>query len=295
MPSLKEIRRRITSVKNTQKITRAMKLVSAAKFARANTAVVAARPYGKAFDAMVARLVAAAGDDLQLPLLDSRPERKILIALMATDRGFCGSLNANLFKSTLQFIAGKREDGVQVSLVAWGKRARQFASKLNYTVLNSREKVLERPNYEMAKELADELLTVFEQGDYDRVYVSFVEFRSALTQAPKVMQLLPVGAIGGQPASECREENVNDDRQVIVEPPIDQLLPGLLRREVASVLFRAMLEGSASEHGARMTAMDSATNNASEVLREKKIEYNRARQAAITKELIEITSGAQAL
>jgi F-type H+-transporting ATPase subunit gamma len=288
MPSLKEIRRRINSVKSTQKITRAMKLVSTAKFARANTAVVAARPYGKAFDAMVERLVAAAGDDIELELMQSRQEKKALIALVSTDRGFCGSLNANLFKYTLGFIAKKRKEGVEIEMITLGKRARTLATKLKYKVVSSAERVLERPNYDKSKQLADDLVQHFTTGGYDRVYLAFVEFKSALSQQPTVLQILPVGRKAGTEPNPA-------DANIIVEPALKDLLPGLLKRQIASVVFRSLLEGSASEHGARMTAMDSATNNANEVLKRKKLEYNRARQAAITKELIEITSGAQAL
>jgi len=285
MANLKDIRRRIGSVKSTQKITRAMKLVSAAKFARANAAVVAARPYGKAFDDMVARLIAAAGDDVDSPFLTEKPEKKALVVVLATDRGFCGGMNSNLFKATLNFVAEKRKSGVEVDFVTWGKRARMFQEKMKYKSVASREKVLEKPNYLVARELSEELGKHYQEQGYDRVYVAFVEFQSAMSQAPKVKQVLPV--------QRAKAEAV--DQNLIIEPSVKELLPGLLKRQLASVIFRALLEGSASEHGARMTAMDSATNNANEVLREMKIEYNRARQAAITKELIEITSGAQAL
>ena len=289
MPSLKDIRRRIGSVKNMQKITRAMKLVSTAKFARANVAVVSARPYGQAFDTMVERLVAAAGDETDSPLLVERPEKKILVVVLATDRGFCGSLNSNLFKQALHFIADKRREGVEVTVAPWGRRARQFATKLRYETANPREKVLEKPNYPLARELANELIGPFAEGSYDRVYVAYVEFRSALSQTPTVSQLLPLGRKDGGAAANGEGANI------LVEPAPREMLEGLLRRAVAGKIFRYLLEGAASEHGARMTAMDSATNNAQEVLRKMQIQYNRARQASITKELIEITSGAQAL
>lgn len=292
MPSLKDIRRRIGSVKNTQKITRAMKLVSAAKFARANTAVVSSRPYGQAFDAMVAKLVAVAGDEVESPLLTERPEKRSLIVILGSDRGFCGSLNSNLFKAILRFVAEKRQTGVEVEIVPWGKRPRQFAQKSGFKLHDAREKVLDKPTFLTAKAMADSIVKKYTDEGYDRVYVAFVEFKSAMSQVPNVLQLLPIG----KPKTEDAAKPVDPaDSNILVEPSIKVLLDGLLRRAVASMLFRAMLEGAASDHGARMTAMDSATNNASEVLRKMKIDYNRARQAAITKELIEITSGAQAL
>jgi F-type H+-transporting ATPase subunit gamma len=291
MPSLKDIRRRIGSVKNTQKITKAMKLVSAAKFARANTAVISARPYGEAFDAMVAKVVAAAGDEVESPLLVERPEKRALLVILGSDRGFCGGLNSNLFKAVTRFIGEKKAAGVDVELVPWGKRPRQFAGKGAWKFHDPREKVLDRPTYVTAKEMADSIVKRFADSGYDRVYVAYVRFESALSQSPRVIQVLPLGK--PEVAKDAKADPA--DANILFEPNAKALLEGLLKRAVASRIFRAMLEGAASDHGARMTAMDSATNNASEVLRAMKIEYNRARQAAITKELIEITSGAQAL
>lgn len=292
MPSLKDIRRRIASIKNTQKITRAMKLVSAAKFARANTAVVSARPYARAFDEMMKRLMQEFGDNVQSPLLVQRPEGKVLIAVLSTDRGFCGSLNSNLFKSINGFVSSKRAENVIVDVVAWGKRARLFAQKNGLKVIEAREKVLDKPSYDMARAVANDLIAKFSDGVYDSVYIAFVEFRSALSQSPRVVQLLPLvrPEIGAE-----SEPKAGAGSGVLVEPSAQAMVEGLLRRAVASSVFKIFLEGAASEHGARMSAMDSATNNASEVLKKMNIQYSRARQAAITKELIEITSGAQAL
>ncbi len=289
MANLKDIRRRITSVKGTQKITKAQKLVSVAKFARAVQAVTAARPYGKAFDAMVAKLAAAAGDEFDSPLLNEAPEKRILVAVLSTDRGFCGSLNANLFKQVTPFVAEKLKAGVAVDVMPWGKRARQFATRLAYKQESAREGVLDKPKYDRARELSEELMKAFDLGTYDHVYVAYVEFKSAMTQTATMQQLLPIAK------AKVEAEKTGLSQLLLVEPGIKEILPGLLKRAVAGKIFRFMLEGAASEHAARMTAMDAATNNANEVLRLKKIEYNRARQAAITKELIEITSGAQAV
>jgi F-type H+-transporting ATPase subunit gamma len=290
MPSLKDIRRRIVSIKNTQKITRAMKLVSAAKFARAVAAVIAARPYAKSFAEMqgeVLGLIKAQG--LISLLAKEAPEKKSLLVIVSTDRGFCGSLNSNLFKSATRFIHRKEKDGVQINVIPWGKRARLFAQKHKMTMVNSREGVVDRISYQKARELAQELIKIFKSGDCDRIYLSYVEFKSALAQQPNVVQILPV-EIG-----EDTESLVDDSSNIIVEPSLVQMQDRLLERSIVSQIFRVLLESAASEHGARMTAMDSATNNASEVLRKMNIQYARARQAAITKELIEITSGAEAL
>lgn len=292
MPSLKDIRRRIGSIKNTQKITRAMKLVSAAKFARANSAIVSARPYAHAFDGMLKGLMKEFGDKVESPLLAQRSEGKTLVAILSTDRGFCGSLNSNLFKTINAFIKKAKGDGVEIDVIAWGKRARLYAQKNGLNILDAREKILDKPSYDAARTIAQDLTNRFEGGSYNRVYIAFVEFRSALSQSPRVVQLLPLerpesGSQGG--------EDVVLGSGMLIEPTAQNMVDGLLRRAIATAVFKIFLEGAASEHGARMTAMDSATNNASEVLRKMNIQYARARQAAITKELIEITSGAQAL
>lgn len=289
MPSLKDIRRRISSVRNTQKITKAMKLVSAAKFARANTAVVASRPYGKAFDDMVARVIQVSGSQFSSPLIETKPETKILIAVISTDRGFCGGLNSNLFKVVMANIAQKTKEGVDVTVMPLGRRAKQFASKMHLKTLGAREKVLEKPSYDYARSLSKEMIEFYTNGEFDRVYLAFVEFKSALAQTPRINQLLPVLT------PEHADLEVGAKPYLLVEPKPAEILKGLLAHLVANKVFRSLLESSASEHGARMTAMDGATNNASKVLKRIKIQYNRARQAAITKELIEITSGAQAL
>lgn len=290
MPSLKDIRRRIVSIKNTQKITRAMKLVSAAKFSRANAAVVAARPYAKHFSDMqeeVLSLIQSQG--IVSKLATQGPENRILMVALSTDRGFCGSLNSNLFKHTLRFMHKKDKKGIKVNMIPWGKRARLFAQKQNMTILNSREGVLERISYQKARELARELIQLFVSGEYDRIFLSFVEFKSALVQQPSIIQILPVQVL------EDPNSSLPGTANLIVEPSLAEMQDRLLERRIVSQIFRVLLEAAASEHGARMTAMDSATNNASEVLRKMNIQYARARQAAITKELIEITSGAEAL
>lgn len=289
MPSLKDIRRRITSVRNTQKITKAMKLVSAAKFARANTAVIASRPYSKAFDDMVTRVIEASGDQFSSPLIESKPERKALIAVISTDRGFCGGLNSNLFKTVLAQIAEKTNAGVDVTVMPLGRRAKQFASKMRLKTIGAREKVLEKPTYESARSLSKELIEAYTNGQFDLVYLAFVEFKSALAQTPRVNQLLPI-----ETPTQAKAD-FEAKPYLLIEPKPAEILKGLLAHLVANKVFRSLLESAASEHGARMTAMDGATNNASKVLKRIKIQYNRARQAAITKELIEITSGAQAL
>jgi F-type H+-transporting ATPase subunit gamma len=286
MPNLKDIKRRIVSVKNTQKITHAMKLVSAAKFARANHAVLAARPYGDGFESMVKKVVLAAGD-IPTRLTEKRGQHKReLLVVVSTDRGLCGSLNSALFKVATRFAKEKADAGIKLDAIAWGRRAGMFCRKVKWNLINEKEKVTERPKYEMAKHLADELVGLYLKDSYDAVHVAFVEFKSALSQLPVVAQILPVAP---------KADAASTSSHMIMEPVAAKLIEPVLDRLVVAQTFRILLEGAASEHGARMTSMDSATKNAKEVVRKLTLQYNRGRQAAITKELIEITSGAEVL
>jgi len=286
MPNLKDIKRRIVSVKNTQKITHAMKLVSAAKFARANHAVLAARPYGDGFESMVKKVVLAAGD-IPTRLTEKRGQHKReLLVVVSTDRGLCGSLNSGLFKLATRFTKEKVDAGIKLDAIAWGRRAGMFCRKVKWNLVSEKEKVTERPKYEIAKHLADELVGMYLKDSYDAVHVAFVEFKSALSQLPVVAQILPVAP---------KADAAGASTHMIMEPVAAKLIEPVLDRLVVAQTFRILLEGAASEHGARMTAMDSATKNAKEVIRKLTLQYNRGRQAAITKELIEITSGAEVL
>ena len=292
MPSLKDTKRRITSVRNTQKITHAMKLVSAAKFSRANQAVLAARPYGAAFDRIVGRLAAGVEnlenlESMELLRFVEVPKR-VLAVVVSTDRGLCGSLNTNVFKAAVRYVRENTDQGCEVDIAAMGKRAGQFCRKVGLTPVITREKVLERPTYQSAKAITDELSGLFTSGKYDRIVLIFSEFKNILTQTPRVKQLLPV-------VTPDFGDDEHDTLDFIIEPDAHTVLEGMLRKHVINTLFRVLLEGGASEHGARMTAMDSATKNAKEYIRKLTLLYNRARQAAITKELIEIVSGAEAV
>ena len=287
MANLKDIKTRIGSVKSTQKITNAMKLVSAAKFARASHAAEAARPYANALDKIVSKLLAGKAE-LESPLLREGEEKKILVLMLSPDRGLCGGLNSNMAKAVQAFIREKSAKGVtQVDLYAAGRRATLFGKKNNLAFKKQLEKVVEKANVDTARSLAKDAVEAFTSGEYDKVYVAYSYFKSALDQAPQIDQLLPV------PLNQSRGEGRG--AEVIVEPGLDELLDKLLERKIVTNLFAALLSSLASEHGARMTAMDSATNNAREVIKKLTLQYNRARQAAITKELIEIISGAEAL
>jgi F-type H+-transporting ATPase subunit gamma len=283
---MKDTKRRIVSVKSTQKITRAMKLVSAAKYARANQAAVNARPYGKAFENIVSRLSNIDVQD-RVPLVKVREEKSAVLVIIASDRGLCGALNSNLLKKCQEFLDKKKAAGANIELVLWGKRAVLFGAKRRERVIEKRERVIEKPNYTLALQKANEFSALFTDKKIDRLYVAYPKFVSAMSQESTIDCILPVGI-------EAKEKSI-DSVDFIFEPSKVQLLNSLLVKQIANRMFRFFLDASASEHAARMTAMDSATNNASEVIKKLTLDYNRARQAAITKELIEITSGADAL
>ena len=290
MANLKDIKRRIGSVKSTQKITNAMKLVSAAKFAKANGAVEASRPYAEAFKGMVSRLIASEGANLESPLLRQAEEKKSLVVILATDRGLCGGLNTNIFKEANNFIAEKTNSGVEVDLFACGRRAISHSKKLDNTVVESKEKVLEKPTIDLARELTGKWLESFKSGEYESVFLVYPRFNTALDQVPTVEKILPISM--GDADVDDQEVGEGD---LVVEPALDLFLDSLLEKKLLGSVYNALLNGSASEHGSRMTAMDSATSNAQEVIKKLTLQYNRARQAAITTELTEIISGAEAL
>ena len=289
MANLKDIKRRIGSVKSTQKITNAMKLVSAAKFARANSAVEASKPYSDAFQGMVKRLISAQkGQQLISPLLSHKREEKVLLVLMATDRGLCGGLNTTLFKAAQNFLDKADADGINVDVFAGGRKAISFSKNLSQSVVSKREKLLEKPTVDTARELATGWLKVFTEGSYQSVYILYPEFKTALEQIAKIEKILPI-------TMDEADETLDESSDVIVEPQLSDFLDSILEKKLVGGIYHALLNGCASEHGARMTAMDSATNNAQEVIKKLTLQYNRARQAAITTELTEIISGAEAL
>ncbi len=292
MANRRDIKRRIGSVINTQKITKALKLVAAAKFARASHAVNAARPYSRAFDDMVSRLVASTEGNIDTPILRVPEEKKALVVVLGTDRGLCGGLNTNLFRTVRAWVNEKLRQNPQVSFsyYAWGRKASSWSRKQAETLYGSKEKVLDRPTYQGAKNLTEELVGLFLSGDYDAIYLANSQFLNALTQKPQVTKLLPIAA-----ADLKSDEKLKGVADVIVEPSLSQMLEKLLQRKLSALVFQATLDGAASEQGSRMTAMDNATTNAGEVRKKLVLKYNRVRQAAITKELIEIISGAEAL
>lgn len=290
MPSLKETKRRISSVKNTQKITRAMKLVSSAKYARAHKALSRAEPYRKALAKSAALLQAS--QEQHVSLCRPREVKKCLFLVISSDRGLCGALNTSLLKLTAENLQTKKQSGIVCDLMLWGKRAVLMGQKRSETAIAKLEKVLEKPNFEFAADAAAELCALFENGEYDEIYIGYSHFQSALTQRATVTTLLPLSFSDVEMEA---KEDTQSSKNMLIEPSGPAFVNELMQKYVSSRIYSALLHGSASEHAARMAAMDSATNNADEVIRTLTLAYNRARQAAITKELIEITSGVEAL
>jgi F-type H+-transporting ATPase subunit gamma len=287
MANLKSIKKRIVSVKNTRQITKAMKMVSAAKLRRAQENVVAARPYAKKLGEVLQRLAGSQEADGH-PLLEKRDAEKALVILVTSDRGLCGGFNANISKAAERFIKERKADYTEISLLTVGRKGYEFL-KNRQTIRKNFSGVLSNLNYQTAAMLAQEVIQGYLAGDYDEVFLLFNAFRSVMTQDITLQQLLPImPPEGGEGEGEVVQE-------YIYEPSKGELLSELLPKYIEVTMFKAMLESVASEHGARMTAMDSASKNATEMIGKLTLVYNRARQAAITTELMEIISGAESI
>jgi len=287
MPSLKDIKRRIKSVKNTRQITKAMKMVSAAKLKRAQDEITAARPYAEKMLELIGSLASKASSDSH-PLLENRGSAKIALVLFTSDRGLCGGFNSQLLRTAERFI--RENSSSEISLYLVGKRGAEYFKRRSYKILNSRVIGGGRPGYGTAVEIANDVVAAYMKGELDEVHVIFSEFKSAMTQTPLTQKLLPVAPPAG---AEKKEEG--GQGEYLYEPSEGAVLASLLPKYVEVQAFRALLETSASEHGARMTSMDSASKNAGSMIGGLTLVYNRLRQAAITRELMEIIGGAEAL
>jgi F-type H+-transporting ATPase subunit gamma len=285
MATLRDIRRRIRSVQSTQKITRAMKLVAAAKLRRAQERIIAARPYAIKMGDLMSHLVARADTEGQ-PLLARRAGGRKRLVVITADRGLCGAFNANILRASLQFL---REAGeADLTLIVVGKKARDFYRRRPWTVKSEMLGFFDRLAYSHAQELAGQLMQAYLGEEVDEVHLVYNEFRSVAVQQIRRAQLLPI-----EPEAHPDEGGASGD--YIYEPSPDAILASLLPRHVTTQVFRALMESAAGEQGARMTAMEAATKNASEMINLLTIQYNKARQERITKELLDIVGGAEAL
>jgi F-type H+-transporting ATPase subunit gamma len=293
MPSLKAIRNRIASVKNSRKITRAMKLVAASKLRRAQEAIIAARPYTRAIAQVVSELAGVAGADSH-PLFEDRGAKHVAIVVFTSDRGLAGAFNANVIKAVERFAAAELSGAESVSLRIIGKKANQHFSRRRTTITSFDAAPTGATALELARETATRVIDDFTSGKVDRVYMVYNEFKSAISQSTTVEQILPV-VPPKKPAHSAEAHGGEHQVDFIYEPSKTELLQRLVPLFVQIGLYRAALESIAGEFGARMSAMESATKNAGEMISRLTLQYNRARQAAITKELLEIIGGAEAL
>ena len=288
MANLRAIRKRIGSVKSTQQITKAMKMVSAAKLKRAQDAIVAARPYARQMREVVRSVAERAGQDAH-PLLSSRETERVALLVVTSDRGLCGGFNSNLLRASNRFLHETREQRGDVVLFVVGRKARDFFRRRHVPMRQEYLNILGALSYEHAERIAGDLVGGFLAEEFDEVVVAFNEFRSAISQAVRMDRLLPIAF------EQSKEEGPGTGIDYLYEPSREEILATLLPRYVEAQIFRVLLESVAGEHGARMTAMDSATNNAVDMISRLTLQMNRARQAAITKELMEIIGGAEAL
>lgn len=288
--ALKEVRNRIGSVKNTQQITKAMKMVSAAKLRRAQEAIQQMRPYAKKLQEMLRNIISSAEGDVSGPLATGRPVEKVLLITITSDRGLCGGYNHGLIKLTKQRIAEKyaeQNNKGTVFVLPLGKKGYEHFSKHGFSVVGDFWNIFSNLTFENVAKVSEYAMSAYKEGRYDKVDIIYSEFVNAGIQRFKEEDFLPI------PKTEQKKGEARAD--FIFEPDKLSLVHELMPKILNTQLYKSVLDGNASEHGARMTAMDKATDNAEELLKNLKISYNRARQAAITTELTEIVSGAAAL
>lgn len=295
MASLKEVRNRITSVTSTQQITKAMKMVAAAKLRRAQDNIIQMRPYAKKLNGILANVNAAMeGSDLENEFGQVREEvKKVLVVVVTSDRGLCGAFNSSIFKAAKAVIAEKyatQEKAGNVELLCVGSKGVDHFGRRGYNVNDSYVNAFKELSFDYVRGAAEFAMEGFLAGDYDAVELIYNEFKNVATQVVCTEQFLPVVEEKG---SEKKKASVDTD--YIFEPSKEYIVKELIPKSLKIQFYKAVLESNASEHGARMTAMDKATDNAGELLKDLRLEYNRSRQAAITKEILEIVGGAEAL
>jgi F-type H+-transporting ATPase subunit gamma len=287
MPSLKDIRKRITSVKSTQKITRAMKLVAAARLRRAQENIINARPYANKLHELISELALRA-DAEDHPLLEVREPRRIMVVVLTSDRGLCGGFNTNILRTLLTKRAEFDEQYDEVRLAVVGRKGRDYLKHRNVAIHKYFQGLDVNTALDRAKEISDGIIEDFLAHDLDMVYLLYNEFKSAMSQRIELEQLLPIVPLE-------LDEVEGSQIDFVYEPSKIELLETILPMYVHVETYRAALESTASEFGARMTAMENATNNASDMISALTLEFNKARQASITKELLDIVGGAEAL
>ncbi len=296
MATLRDIRRRINGVTNTSKITQAMRMVSAAKLRRAQAAIESARPYVLKLGEILRNVSENVGEDYHNPLLSKGHEVKnIAFVVVASDRGMCGSFNTNLFRKVDTYISTEMDadyPGAKCHIIPVGKRSVNYFRKSNYHVAREFNDAFARLDFSTAKEIVAHVSQGFITGNYDKVFIYFNEFKNILTQVPSSINLLPIEPVKAD-GSGSAAKSFNID--YIFEPDMKQILDDILPKNLDIQMWRTMLESNAAEQAARMMAMENATDNAKELIKHLELVFNKERQAAITKEMLEIVGGANAL
>ena len=290
MASLKEVKSRITSVISTQQITKAMKMVAAAKLRRSQDRIMQMRPFAKKMNSLLQNL-SAADTDGQAWYSQVREEKKILIITISSDRGLCGSFNSTVFKAAIRLVEERYAQQAKQGNVIYlpiGKKALEFAEKRGFPLINNYWNLFQNLSFDNAAKVGDHVMEAYRKGEFDKVEIIYNEFKNVATQILRIEQFLPI-----LPAENSANSTTQTD--YIYQPNQEEILIGLIPKSLKVQLYKAILDSNASENGARMTAMDKATENAGDLLKELKLTYNRTRQAAITKEILEIVAGAEAL
>ncbi len=290
MPGLKEIRKRIVSVKSTKQITKAMKMVSAAKFRKAQTRIFELRPYADKMHSVLSGLARTV--ETGHPLLEVRPRRKVEVMVLTSDKGLCGAFNTNIMKASIKTIKAIQADGAEVSVSAIGKKGVDLFRRGGFTTRRSWTGISGRINYMNAKEIAADIIENYTGELFDEVVLVYNEFKSALVQKVSVVRLLPLAPVDGHAEQAAAQEEATD---FLYEPSQQAIFDALLPKNLEIQVFRALLESQASEEAARMTSMENATKAADDMIAALTLQYNKARQAAITKELMDIVGGSEAL
>ncbi|MEH3113998.1 ATP synthase F1 subunit gamma [Pedobacter terrae] len=295
MANLKEVRNRIASVQSTQQITKAMKMVSAAKLKRATNAIIALRPYATKLKEILGNLSASL-EGSSSPFIQEREPNKVLIVTVSSNRGLAGAFNMNVIKAANNLIAEKYSEQLKngnVSIISIGKKTQDFYEKRKYNVIGNNNEIFSALTFENVTKITDAIMAGFVKGEFDKVEVVYNRFRNAAVQFITTEQLLPLPK--AETVAETKTEKKTTNVDYILEPSQEEIVEQLIPKSIKIQLYKAVLDSHASEHGARMTSMDKATENAGELLKALKLSYNQARQAAITTELTEIVSGAAAL
>ncbi len=288
MANLKELRTRISSVKSTMQMTSAMKMVAAAKLRKAQQAIVQLKPYANKMQSLLSDLLVATSDEVENPYFEQRKVKNVLLVSITSNRGLCGAFNSNVEKNIVAANDEYLKNGIvaeNISFYSFGKKGTDSIKRRKYNLVKSDSDVFDNLNYETAFEITEQIMSDFTAGKYDKVEIIYNSFKNAGTQVLTREQFLPV----------AMPENQNVNLGYEYEPSISEVLENVVPKALTIQMLKALLDSYASEHGARMTAMHKATDNASELIRQLTLSYNKARQAAITNEILEIVSGAEAL